>query len=48
MKIARKIYQQCVQGYALLMTLIFISVALLLLVSVMNWTNSSALSLIHI
>jgi hypothetical protein len=42
MKIARKIYQQCVQGYALLMTMIFISVALLLLVSVMNWTNSSA------
>lgn len=42
MKIARKIYQQGVQGYALLMTLIFISVALLLLVSVMNWTNSSA------
>jgi hypothetical protein len=42
MKIARKIYQQCVRGYALLMTMIFISVALLLLVSVMNWTNSSA------
>ncbi|MGA2684074.1 MAG: hypothetical protein ABSF51_03380 [Verrucomicrobiota bacterium] len=43
MKIACKIYQQCVQGYALLMTMIFISVALLLLVSVMNWTNSSAM-----
>ncbi|MGD0085796.1 MAG: hypothetical protein ABSC24_01575 [Verrucomicrobiota bacterium] len=42
MKIARNIYQPCVRGYALLMTMIFISVALLLLVSVMNWTNSSA------
>ena len=36
------LYQPCVRGYALLMTMIFISVALLLLVSVMNWTNSSA------
>ena len=42
MKIARKLIHPCVQGYALLMTMIFISVALLLLVSVMNWTNSSA------
>jgi hypothetical protein len=42
MKIAHKLFRQCVQGYALLMTMIFISVALLLLVSVMNWTNSSA------
>jgi hypothetical protein len=42
MKIARNIYQTYARGYALLMTMIFISVALLLLVSVMNWTNSSA------
>ena len=42
MRIASNIYQPSVRGYALLMTMIFISVALLLLVSVMNWTNSSA------
>ncbi len=42
MKIARKLFRPCVQGYALLMTMIFIGVALLLLVSVMNWSNSSA------
>jgi hypothetical protein len=42
MKITRKLFQTPLQGYALLMTMVFISVALLLLVSVMNWTNSSA------
>ncbi len=42
MKMTHKNYQPGVQGYALLMTMIFISVALLLLVSVMNWSNSSA------
>ncbi|HLX95153.1 MAG TPA: hypothetical protein VKU37_05360 [Verrucomicrobiae bacterium] len=42
MKTTRKNYQPGVQGYALLMTMIFISIALLLLVSVMNWSNSSA------
>ena len=30
------------QGYALLITIVFIGIALLLLGSVMNWTNSSA------
>ena len=30
------------QGYALLITIVFVGIALLLLGSVMNWTNSSA------
>jgi hypothetical protein len=42
MKNIRKLFQRREKGYALLFTLAFIGVTLLLLVSVMNWTNSSA------
>jgi len=42
MKIARKIFQPGTRGNALLMTLIFVGVALLLLGSVMEWSNSNA------
>jgi hypothetical protein len=42
MKIAHKIFQPSARGYALLMTLIFIGIALLLLGSVMDWSNSNA------
>jgi len=42
MKIARKIFQPSARGYALFMTLIFIAAALLLLGSVMDWSNGNA------
>ena len=42
MKITHQLLRQKNPGYALLITVVFISIALLLLVSVMNWTNSSA------
>ncbi|MGB7768915.1 MAG: hypothetical protein WBN22_08690 [Verrucomicrobiia bacterium] len=42
MKIARKRFQQSARGYALLITVVFIGIALLLLGSVMNWSNSTA------
>jgi len=42
MKIARKIFQQSPRAYALLMTMVFIGIALLLLGSVMDWSNSTA------
>ena len=42
MKITRKIFQPGTRGYALLIVLIFVGVALLLLGSVMDWSNSNA------
>ncbi|MGD1087227.1 MAG: hypothetical protein ABR955_00670 [Verrucomicrobiota bacterium] len=42
MKNIRKTFQRREKGYALLFTLTFIGITLLLLVSVMNWSNSSA------
>ena len=42
MKKTRKSSHKANQGYALLITVVFIGIALLLLASVMDWTSSSA------
>ncbi len=42
MKIARNLFQRNHRGYALLITMVFIGIALLLLGSVMDWSNSTA------
>ena len=43
MKIERKLFKGNRRGYALLMTVTFVSIALLLLAGMMNWTSGSAL-----
>ena len=42
MKNARKRFQRSAEGYALLVTMVFVGITLLVLGSVMEWTNSSA------
>jgi hypothetical protein len=42
MKITQKSFPSGSQGYALLITIVFIGIAMLLLGSVMNWSNSAA------
>lgn len=42
MKITRQLFQRKNPGYALLITIVFIGIALLLLGSVMDWSNSTA------
>ena len=42
MKIAGKMFQRNDRGYALLITIVFAGIALLLLGSVMNWSNSTS------
>jgi hypothetical protein len=42
MKIDRKLFQRSNRGYVLLITMVFIGISLLLLVSFMNWTNTGS------
>ena len=43
MKIERKLFKWSRRGYALLITVTFVSIGLLLLAGIMNWTSGSAL-----
>ncbi len=43
MKIARKMFQGTKRGYALLITVVFIGIALMMLAGIMNWTKGASL-----